>query len=135
MIGWYGTAILCYVTPKEHLGLPDKDDANTGIITYKLATHSAALAKGHPGAQIHNNALSEAREFHDETLPKESAKVAHCCSMCGPHFCSIRTTQDVREFAAQRGIAEAEALEKGSYAAALLFLPNSAVDRKKSPVF
>jgi phosphomethylpyrimidine synthase len=79
--------------------------------------------------------LSEAREFHDETLPKESAKVAHFCSMCGPHFCSIRTTQDVREFAAQRGIAEAEALEKGSYAAALLFLPNSAVDRKKSPVF
>jgi len=132
MIGWYGTAMLCYVTPKEHLGLPDKDDVKVGIITYKLAAHAADLAKGHPGAQIRDNALSKARfefrwddqfnlgldpdkarEFHDETLPKESAKVAHFCSMCGPHFCSMKITQDVREFAAQQGIAEAEALEKG----------------------
>jgi len=132
MIGWYGTAMLCYVTPKEHLGLPDKDDVKTGIITYKLAAHAADLAKGHPGAQIRDNALSKARfefrwddqfnlgldpdkarEFHDETLPKESAKVAHFCSMCGPHFCSMKITQEVREFAAQQGLDEAEALEKG----------------------
>jgi phosphomethylpyrimidine synthase len=123
MIGWYGTAMLCYVTPKEHLGLPDKDDVKEGIITYKLAAHAADLAKGHPGAQIRDNALSKARfefrwddqfnlgldpdkarEFHDETLPKESAKVAHFCSMCGPHFCSMKITQDVRDFAAQQGI-------------------------------
>jgi phosphomethylpyrimidine synthase len=132
MIGWFGTAMLCYVTPKEHLGLPDKDDVKVGIITYKLAAHAADLAKGHPGAQIRDNALSKARfefrwddqfnlgldpdkarEFHDETLPKESAKVAHFCSMCGPHFCSMKITQEVREFAAQQGIAEAEALAKG----------------------
>ena len=132
MIGWYGTAMLCYVTPKEHLGLPDKDDVKVGIITYKLAAHAADLAKGHPGAQIRDNALSKARfefrwddqfnlgldpdkarEFHDETLPKESAKVAHFCSMCGPHFCSMKITQDVREYAAKLGIDEAAALAKG----------------------
>ena len=130
MIGWYGTAMLCYVTPKEHLGLPDKTDVKEGIITYKLAAHAADLAKGHPGAQIRDNALSKARyefrwedqfnlgldpdkakSFHDETLPKESAKVAHFCSMCGPHFCSMKITQDVRDYAAAQGIAEAEALE------------------------
>ena len=132
MIGWFGTAMLCYVTPKEHLGLPNKADVKEGIITYKIAAHAADLAKGHPGAQIRDNALSKARfefrwedqfnlgldpdrarEFHDETLPKESAKVAHFCSMCGPHFCSMKISQDVREFAAKEGIAEAEALKKG----------------------
>jgi phosphomethylpyrimidine synthase len=131
-IGWYGTAMLCYVTPKEHLGLPNKADVKEGIITYKLAAHAADLAKGHPGAQIRDNALSKARfefrwedqfnlgldpdkakEFHDETLPKESAKVAHFCSMCGPHFCSMKITQDVRDFAAAQGIAEQDALQKG----------------------
>ena len=119
-IGWYGTAMLCYVTPKEHLGLPGKDDVKTGIITYKIAAHAADLAKGHPGAQMRDNALSKARfefrwddqfnlgldpdkarEFHDETLPKESSKVAHFCSMCGPHFCSMKITQEVRAHAAQ----------------------------------
>jgi phosphomethylpyrimidine synthase len=129
-IGWYGTAMLCYVTPKEHLGLPDKDDVKEGIITYKLAAHAADLAKGHPGAQIRDNALSKARfefrwddqfnlgldpdkakSFHDETLPKESAKVAHFCSMCGPHFCSMKITQDVRDYAAKQGLSEQEALE------------------------
>jgi phosphomethylpyrimidine synthase len=118
-IGWYGTAMLCYVTPKEHLGLPDKDDVKDGIITYKIAAHAADLAKGHPGAQIRDNALSKARfefrwedqfnlgldpdkarAFHDETLPKESSKVAHFCSMCGPHFCSMKITQEVRDYAA-----------------------------------
>jgi phosphomethylpyrimidine synthase len=118
-IGWYGTAMLCYVTPKEHLGLPDKEDVRDGIITYKLAAHAADLAKGLPGAQVRDNALSKARfefrwedqfnlgldperarEFHDETLPKDSAKVAHFCSMCGPHFCSMKITQDVRDYAA-----------------------------------
>jgi len=132
MIGWYGTAMLCYVTPKEHLGLPDKDDVKTGIITYKLAAHAADLAKGHPGAQIRDNALSKARfefrwedqfnlgldpdkarEFHDETLPKESAKVAHFCSMCGPHFCSMKITQEVREFALAQGLSEEQALARG----------------------
>ena len=145
MIGWYGTAMLCYVTPKEHLGLPDKDDVKTGIITYKLAAHAADLAKGHPGAQIRDNALSKARyefrwddqfnlgldpdkarEFHDETLPKESAKVAHFCSMCGPHFCSMKITQDVRDYAAQQGLAEAEALEKGMEAKAIEFVKTGA---------
>jgi phosphomethylpyrimidine synthase len=125
MIGWFGCAMLCYVTPKEHLGLPDKNDVREGIITYKIAAHAADLAKGHPGAQIRDNALSKARfefrwedqfnlgldpdkarEFHDETLPKESAKVAHFCSMCGPHFCSMKITQDVRDYAAQKGIAD-----------------------------
>ncbi len=141
MIGWYGTAMLCYVTPKEHLGLPDKDDVKEGIITYKLAAHAADLAKGHPGAQIRDNALSKARfefrwedqfnlgldpdkarEFHDETLPKESAKVAHFCSMCGPHFCSMKITQDVRDFAAAQGLKEAEALEKGMQTKAVEFV-------------
>lgn len=132
MIGWYGTAMLCYVTPKEHLGLPNKKDVKDGVITYKLAAHAADLAKGHPGAQLRDNALSRARfdfrwedqfnlaldpdtarEYHDETLPKQGAKVAHFCSMCGPHFCSMKITQDVREYAASQGISEKEALEKG----------------------
>ncbi len=132
MIGWFGTAMLCYVTPKEHLGLPDKDDVKEGIITYKIAAHAADLAKGHPGAQIRDNALSKARfefrwedqfnlgldpdkarEFHDETMPKESGKVAHFCSMCGPSFCSMKISQDVRDFAAQEGVDEQTALSKG----------------------
>ncbi|MHB8668727.1 MAG: phosphomethylpyrimidine synthase ThiC [Burkholderiales bacterium] len=129
MIGWYGTAMLCYVTPKEHLGLPNKSDVKDGIITYKIAAHAADLAKGHPGAQIRDNALSKARfefrwedqfnlgldpdkarEFHDETLPRDSAKVAHFCSMCGPHFCSMKITQDVRDYAAAQGVDEQAAL-------------------------
>jgi phosphomethylpyrimidine synthase len=131
-IGWYGCAMLCYVTPKEHLGLPNKKDVKDGIITYKIAAHAADLAKGHPGAQIRDNALSKARfefrwedqfnlgldpdtarAFHDETLPKQSMKVAHFCSMCGPHFCSMKITQDVREYAEKLGISEKEALNKG----------------------
>ena len=131
-IGWYGTAMLCYVTPKEHLGLPNKQDVKEGIITYKLAAHAADLAKGHPGAQIRDNALSKARfefrwedqfnlgldpdkarEFHDETLPKDSAKVAHFCSMCGPHFCSMKITQDVREYAQSKGLEADDALALG----------------------
>ncbi|WP_028448687.1 phosphomethylpyrimidine synthase ThiC [Chitinibacter tainanensis] len=145
-IGWYGCAMLCYVTPKEHLGLPNKDDVKEGIITYKLAAHAADLAKGHPGAQIRDNALSKARfefrwedqfnlgldpdrarSFHDETLPKESAKVAHFCSMCGPHFCSMKITQDVREFAEQQGLqANEEALHKGMEAKAIEFVKGGA---------
>ncbi|MFN3987066.1 MAG: phosphomethylpyrimidine synthase ThiC [Rhodocyclaceae bacterium] len=144
-IGWYGTAMLCYVTPKEHLGLPNKQDVKEGIITYKLAAHAADLAKGHPGAQIRDNALSKARfefrwedqfnlgldpdkarEFHDETLPKDSAKVAHFCSMCGPHFCSMKITQDVRDFAAQQGIGEDEALRKGMEVKAVEFVKSGA---------
>ncbi len=132
MIGWFGTAMLCYVTPKEHLGLPDKNDVKEGIITYKIAAHAADLAKGHPGAQIRDNALSKARfefrwedqfnlgldpdrarSFHDETLPKESAKVAHFCSMCGPNFCSMKISQDVRDFAAAQGVDEQTALNQG----------------------
>jgi phosphomethylpyrimidine synthase len=114
MIGWYGTAMLCYVTPKEHLGLPNKDDVREGVIAYKLAAHAADLAKGHPGAQIRDNALSKARfEFHDETLPAEGAKLAHFCSMCGPKFCSMEITQQVREYAAQLGLEEKQALEDG----------------------
>ena len=132
MIGWYGCAMLCYVTPKEHLGLPDKEDVKAGVIAYKIAAHAADLAKGHPGAQIRDNALSKARfefrwqdqfnlsldpptakSFHDETLPQEAAKLAHFCSMCGPHFCSMKITQDVREVAKQKGIDEKEALEQG----------------------
>lgn len=132
MIGWYGTAMLCYVTPKEHLGLPNKKDVKDGVITYKIAAHAADLAKGHPGAQYRDNALSKARfefrwddqfnlsldpdtarEFHDETLPAEGAKIAHFCSMCGPNFCSMKITQDVREYAAKQGVDEAEALAKG----------------------
>jgi phosphomethylpyrimidine synthase len=132
MIGWFGTAMLCYVTPKEHLGLPDKKDVKDGVIAYKIAAHAADLAKGHPGAQYRDNALSKARfefrwedqfnlsldpetarEFHDETLPQEGAKTAHFCSMCGPHFCSMRITQDVRDYAAKQGIDEKAALEAG----------------------
>jgi phosphomethylpyrimidine synthase len=132
MIGWYGCAMLCYVTPKEHLGLPNKKDVKDGVITYKIAAHAADLAKGHPGAQYRDNALSKARfefrwedqfnlgldpetarEFHDETLPQEGAKSAHFCSMCGPHFCSMKITEDVRKYAAEQGIAEEAALKKG----------------------
>ncbi|MDB5810253.1 MAG: thiC [Betaproteobacteria bacterium] len=132
MIGWYGTAMLCYVTPKEHLGLPDKNDVKDGIMAYKIAAHAADLAKGHPGAQIRDNALSKARfefrwddqfnlgldpdkakEFHDETLPQEGAKLAHFCSMCGPHFCSMKITQDVRDYAAAQGVDAQAALKKG----------------------
>jgi phosphomethylpyrimidine synthase len=131
-IGWYGTAMLCYVTPKEHLGLPDKQDVRDGIIAYKIAAHAADLAKGHPGAQLRDNALSKARfefrwedqfnlgldpekarEFHDETLPQEGAKLAHFCSMCGPHFCSMKITQEVRDYARQQGVSDEEALKKG----------------------
>jgi phosphomethylpyrimidine synthase len=132
LIGWYGCAMLCYVTPKEHLGLPDKKDVKDGVIAYKIAAHAADLAKGHPGAQYRDNALSQARfefrwedqfnlsldpetarEFHDETLPQEGAKTAHFCSMCGPHFCAMKITEDVRKYAAEQGLAEAEALKKG----------------------
>jgi len=132
MIGWYGTAMLCYVTPKEHLGLPDKNDVKDGIMAYKIAAHAADLAKGHPGAQVRDNALSKARfefrwddqfnlgldpdkarEFHDETLPQHGAKLAHFCSMCGPHFCSMKITQDVRDYAAKQGIDTQAALVKG----------------------
>ncbi|MDX8380302.1 MAG: phosphomethylpyrimidine synthase ThiC [Gallionella sp.] len=141
MIGWFGTAMLCYVTPKEHLGLPNKADVKEGIITYKIAAHAADLAKGHPGAQIRDNALSKARfefrwddqfnlgldpdrarEFHDETLPKDSAKVAHFCSMCGPHFCSMKISQDVRDFAAKEGITHEEALDKSMALKAVEFV-------------
>ncbi|MCW3462533.1 phosphomethylpyrimidine synthase ThiC [Chitinophaga nivalis] len=132
MIGWFGTAMLCYVTPKEHLGLPNKEDVRQGVITYKIAAHAADLAKGHPGAQHRDNALSKARfefrwedqfnlsldpetarAYHDETLPAEGAKIAHFCSMCGPNFCSMKITQEVREFASQQGIGENEALLAG----------------------
>jgi phosphomethylpyrimidine synthase len=132
LIGWFGTAMLCYVTPKEHLGLPNKQDVRDGIITYKIAAHAADLAKGHPGAQARDNALSKARfefrwqdqfnlgldpekaqEFHDETLPKDAHKVAHFCSMCGPHFCSMKITQDVRDYAKEKGLAETAALDTG----------------------
>lgn len=134
MIGWFGCAMLCYVTPKEHLGLPNKEDVRTGVITYKLAAHAADLAKGHPGAQYRDNALSKARfefrwqdqfnlsldpekalEFHDETLPADGAKIAHFCSMCGPHFCSMKITQEVREYA-EKGMQEKsqEFIDKGS---------------------
>ncbi len=144
-IGWYGTAMLCYVTPKEHLGLPDKQDVRDGIITYKIAAHAADLAKGHPGAQLRDNALSKARfefrwadqfnlsldpskaqEFHDETLPQEGAKLAHFCSMCGPHFCSMKITQEVRDYAAAQHLSEEEALKKG--------LEEKAVEFKKAGV-
>jgi phosphomethylpyrimidine synthase len=132
MIGWYGTAMLCYVTPKEHLGLPNRKDVKDGVIAYKIAAHAADLAKGHPSAQYRDNAISKARfefrwedqfnlsldpetarEFHDETLPAEGAKTAHFCSMCGPHFCSMRITEDVRKYAAERGLTDAEAIESG----------------------
>jgi len=132
LIGWFGTAMLCYVTPKEHLGLPNKQDVRDGIVAYKIAAHAADLAKGHPGAQARDNALSKARfefrwqdqfnlgldpekaqEFHDETLPKEAAKHAHFCSMCGPHFCSMKITQDVRDYAKEQGVDEGAALAQG----------------------
>jgi len=144
-IGWYGCAMLCYVTPKEHLGLPNKEDVREGIITYKVAAHAADLAKGNPGAQIRDNAMSKARfefrwedqfnlgldpekarEYHDETLPKESAKVAHFCSMCGPHFCSMKISQDVRDYAKQQGISEGEALEQGMQEKAIEFIDKGA---------
>ena len=132
MIGWYGTAMLCYVTPKEHLGLPNKEDVKEGVITYKIAAHAADLAKGHPGAQYRDNALSKARfefrwedqfnlsldperarEFHDETLPADGAKTAHFCSMCGPSFCSMKITDDIRQYAAEKGMSENEAIADG----------------------
>ena len=132
MIGWYGCALLCYVTPKEHLGLPNKKDVKDGVIAYKIAAHAADLAKGRPGAKLRDDALSKARfefrwedqfnlsldpetarEFHDETLPAEGAKLAHFCSMCGPHFCSMKITEDVRKYAAAQGLSENEALRKG----------------------
>lgn len=132
MIGWYGTAMLCYVTPKEHLGLPNRDDVREGVITYKIAAHAADLAKGHPGAQTRDDALSKARfefrwrdqfnlsldperalEYHDETLPAEGAKTAHFCSMCGPKFCSMRISQDIRDYAKKNDLSEAEAINKG----------------------
>ncbi|WP_299103734.1 phosphomethylpyrimidine synthase ThiC [uncultured Tenacibaculum sp.] len=132
MIGWYGTAMLCYVTPKEHLGLPNKDDVRTGVVTYKLAAHAADLAKGHPGAQHRDDALSKARfefrwedqfnlsldpelarEYHDETLPAEGAKIAHFCSMCGPKFCSMKITQEVRDYAAKKELESQVAIEEG----------------------
>jgi phosphomethylpyrimidine synthase len=145
MIGWYGTAMLCYVTPKEHLGLPNKADVKDGIMAYKIAAHAADLAKGHPGAQVRDNALSKARfefrwedqfnlgldpdkarEFHDETLPQHGAKLAHFCSMCGPHFCSMKITQDVRDYAAKLGVDEAAALEKGMESKAIEFVKKGA---------
>ena len=132
MIGWFGCAMLCYVTPKEHLGLPDKEDVKVGVITYKIAAHAADLAKGHPGAQARDNALSKARfefrwedqfnlsldpetakEFHDETLPQNAAKVAHFCSMCGPHFCSMKITEDVRKYAQEKALDEETAIAAG----------------------
>jgi len=141
MIGWYGTAMLCYVTPKEHLGLPEKKDVKDGIIAYKIAAHAADLAKGHPGAQIRDNALSKARfefrwedqfnlgldpdtakQFHDETLPQQGAKLAHFCSMCGPHFCSMKITQDVRDYAQKQGMSDEEALRKGMEEKAVEFV-------------
>jgi len=140
MIGWMGTAMLCYVTPKEHLGLPDRDDVKQGIIAYKIAAHAADVAKGHPGARARDDALSQARfdfrwqdqfnlgldpetaqEYHDETLPKDASKVAHFCSMCGPKFCSMKITQEVREFAAKKGLSETEALADGLQAKAQEF--------------
>ena len=151
MIGWYGTAMLCYVTPKEHLGLPDKNDVKEGIITYKIAAHAADLAKGHPGAQVRDNALSKARfefrwddqfnlgldpdkarEFHDETLPKESAKVAHFCSMCGPHFCSMKITQDVRDYASTHGVDEQAALQQGMEQKSVEFVKQGASIYRKT---
>jgi phosphomethylpyrimidine synthase len=141
MIGWYGTAMLCYVTPKEHLGLPNKKDVKDGIMAYKIAAHAADLAKGHPGAQVRDNAISKARfefrwadqfnlgldpdtarEFHDETLPQEGAKLAHFCSMCGPHFCSMKITQDVREYAQKHGVSAEQALAKGMQEKAVEFV-------------
>ena len=151
MIGLYGTAMLCYVTPKEHLGLPDKEDVREGIIAYKIAAHAADLAKGHPGAQIRDNALSKARfefrwedqfnlgldpdkakEFHDETLPQEGAKLAHFCSMCGPHFCSMKITQDVRDYAASHHLDEQAALTRGMEEKAVEFVKQGAEIYRKA---
>ncbi len=141
MIGWYGCAMLCYVTPKEHLGLPNRNDVKEGIIAYKIAAHAADLAKGHPGAQIRDDAMSKARfefrwedqfaigldpdrarEYHDETLPREAHKVAHFCSMCGPSFCSMKITQEVRDYAKRQGLSEQEALRRGMDEKAVEFL-------------
>jgi phosphomethylpyrimidine synthase len=132
MIGWYGTAMLCYVTPKEHLGLPDREDVKQGVIAYKIAAHAADLAKNHPGARERDDALSRARfefrwedqfnlsldpdtarAYHDATLPADAAKHAHFCSMCGPHFCSMKITQDVRDYAAEKGVSDEDAIEVG----------------------
>ena len=145
MIGWYGCAMLCYVTPKEHLGLPNKKDVKDGVIAYKIAAHAADLAKGHPGAKQRDDALSKARfefrwedqfnlsldpdtarEFHDETLPADGAKLAHFCSMCGPHFCSMKITEDVRKYATEQGIAAEEALKKGMEAKSKEFVEKGA---------
>ncbi|HEX5707036.1 MAG TPA: phosphomethylpyrimidine synthase ThiC [Pyrinomonadaceae bacterium] len=145
MIGWFGTAMLCYVTPKEHLGLPDRQDVKDGVIAYKIAAHAADLAKGHPGAQMHDNALSKARfefrwedqfnlaldpevarEYHDETLPQEGAKLAHFCSMCGPHFCSMKITQEVRDYAARKELDERAALDAGMREKAAEFVASGA---------
>ncbi len=150
-IGWYGTAMLCYVTPKEHLGLPDKHDVREGIITYKIAAHAADLAKGHPGAQLRDNALSKARfefrwedqfnlsldperarEYHDQTLPKEAHKLAHFCSMCGPHFCSMKISQDVRDYARDKGVQDDEALQLGMREKAAEFMNQGGQVYKKA---
>jgi phosphomethylpyrimidine synthase len=144
MIGWFGTAMLCYVTPKEHLGLPDRDDVKVGVITYKIAAHAADLAKGHPAARLRDDALSKARfdfrwrdqfnlsldpataeKFHDETMPKEAHKTAHFCSMCGPKFCSMRITQDIREYA-KKGMDEMSA--KFRAGGSQLYVPDKAAD-------
>jgi phosphomethylpyrimidine synthase len=144
MIGWFGTAMLCYVTPKEHLGLPDRDDVKVGVITYKIAAHAADLAKGHPAARLRDDALSKARfdfrwrdqfnlsldpataeKFHDETMPKEAHKTAHFCSMCGPKFCSMRITQDIREYA-KKGMDEMSAKFRAGGNA--LYVPDKAAD-------
>ena len=151
LIGWHGASMLCYVTPKEHLGLPNKQDVRDGIIAYKIAAHAADLAKGHPGAQLRDNALSKARfefrwadqfnlgldpekaqEFHDETLPQEGAKLAHFCSMCGPHFCSMKITQEVRDYATSQKLSEEEALKKGMEAKAVEFVKQGAEIYKKA---
>jgi len=151
LIGWYGTAMLCYVTPKEHLGLPNKKDVKDGIIAYKIAAHAADLAKGHPGAQLRDNALSKARfefrwedqfnlgfdpdtakDFHDETLPKDSMKTAHFCSMCGPHFCSMKITQDVRDYAAKQGVTEQDALARGMQEKSVEFVKSGAEIYRRS---
>jgi phosphomethylpyrimidine synthase len=140
MIGWFGTAMLCYVIPKEHLGLPNKQDVKDGIIAYKIAAHAADLAKGHPYAREWDDALSKARfefrwldqfhlsldperaqEYHDETLPADGAKIAHFCSMCGPNFCSMKITQDVREYALEKGFSEEDAIEEGMTEKAIEF--------------
>jgi phosphomethylpyrimidine synthase len=145
MIGWYGCAMLCYVTPKEHLGLPNKKDVKDGVIAYKIAAHAADLAKGHPSARERDDALSKARfefrwedqfnlgfdpltarEFHDETLPQEGSKLAHFCSMCGPHFCAMKITEDVRQYAAQQGVSEQEALKQGMEEKAREFVKSGA---------